>query len=107
VSHPSRRILVDGARAKGMAKRGGAALHLNLDDVPELASGSRDREIVAVDEALDELAQIDPRKARVIELRFFGGLGVEETAEVLKVSPQTVMRDWKMARAWLMAELAH
>jgi RNA polymerase sigma-70 factor, ECF subfamily len=101
-----RRILVDGARAKGMAKRGGAAQQVNLDDVPELASRSRDREIVAIDEALDALAQIDPRKAKVIELRFFGGLSVEETAEVLKVSPQTVMRDWKMARAWLMAELA-
>jgi RNA polymerase sigma factor (sigma-70 family) len=77
-----------------------------LDDVPEVASGSRHREIVAVDEALDALAQIDLRKAKVIELRFFGGLSVEETAEVLKISPQTVMRDWKMARAWLMGELA-
>ena len=101
-----RRILVDRARAKGMAKRGGAALHLNLDDVPEVASGSRDREIVAIDEALDALAQIDQRKAKVVELRFFGGLSVEETAEVLKLSPQSVMRDWKMARAWLMSELA-
>lgn len=101
-----RRILVDRARAKGMAKRGGEAVHLNLDDVPEVASGSRDREIVAIDEALDALVQIDPRKAKVIELRFFGGLSVEETAEVLKISPQSVMRDWKMARAWLMAELA-
>ena len=102
-----RRILVDRARAKGMAKRGGAALHVNLEDVPELALGSRSREIVAVDEALDALAQIDPRKAKVIELRFFGGLSVEETAEVLKISPQSVMRDWKMARAWLLTELAH
>ena len=102
-----RRILVDRARAKGMAKRGGWALHLNLDDVPEVASGSRDREIVAIDEALDALAEIDPRKARVVELRFFGGLSVEETAEVLKISAQSVMRDWKMARAWLMTELAH
>jgi RNA polymerase sigma factor (TIGR02999 family) len=101
-----RRILVDRARAKGMAKRGGAVVHLNLDDVPEVASGSRDREIVAIDEALDALAQIDPRKAKVVELRFFGGLSVEETAEVLKISPQSVMRDWKMARAWLMTELA-
>jgi RNA polymerase sigma-70 factor, ECF subfamily len=92
------RILVDQARAKGMAKRGGAALHMNLDDIPEIASGSRSREIVAVDEALDALAQIDPRKAKVIELRFFGGLSVEETAEVLKISAQSVMRDWKMAR---------
>jgi RNA polymerase sigma factor (TIGR02999 family) len=101
-----RRILVDRARAKGMAKRGGAALHLNLEDVPEIASRSRDREIVAIDEALEELAQIDPRKAKVIELRFFGGLSVEETAEVLKISAQSVMRDWKMARAWLLVELA-
>ena len=102
-----RRILVDRARAKGMSKRGGGAIQPNLDDVPEVASRSRDREIVAIDEALDALAQIDPRKAKVIELRFFGGLSVEETAEVLRISPQSVMRDWKMARAWLMAELAH
>jgi RNA polymerase sigma-70 factor, ECF subfamily len=101
-----RRILVDRARAKGMGKRGGGALHVNLEDVPELALGSRSREIVAVDEALDTLAQIDPRKAKVVELRFFGGLSVEETAEVLKISPQSVMRDWKMARAWLLSELA-
>jgi RNA polymerase sigma factor (TIGR02999 family) len=90
-----------------MAKRGGGALQPNLDDVPEIASESRGREIVAIDEALDALAQIDLRKAKVIELRFFGGLSVEETAEVLKISPQSVMRDWKMARAWLMAEIAH
>jgi RNA polymerase sigma-70 factor, ECF subfamily len=100
-----RRILVDRARAKGMAKRGGGAVELNLDEVPEVASGSRAREIVAIDGALDALAQIDARKAKVVELRFFGGLTVEETAEVLKISPQSVMRDWKMARAWLMAEL--
>jgi RNA polymerase sigma-70 factor, ECF subfamily len=102
-----RRILVDRARAKGMTKRGGGGLQPNLDDVPEVASESRGREIVAIDEALDALAQIDPRKAKVIELRFFGGLSVDETAEVLKISPQSVMRDWKMARAWLMAEIAH
>jgi RNA polymerase sigma-70 factor (ECF subfamily) len=89
-----------------MAKRGGAALHVNLQDAPELAVGSRSREIVAVDEALDALAQIDPRKAKVIELRFFGGLSVEKTAEVSKISPQSVLRDWKMARAWLLSELA-
>ena len=63
--------------------------------------------MIAIDEALDALAQIDPRKSKVVELRFFGGLSVEETAEVLKTSPQSVMRDWKMARAWLMAEIAH
>src|ERR1019366_76879 len=102
-----RRILVDRARAKSMSKRGGGAIQPNLDDVPEVASRSRDREIVAIDEALDALAQTDPRKAKVIELRFFGGLSVEETAEVLKISAQSVMRDWKMARAWLMAEISH
>jgi len=101
-----RRILVDRARAKSMAKRGGAALRLNLDDAPEIAAGCKGREIVAIDDALDGLTKIDPRKAKVIELRFFGGLSVEETAEVLAVSPQSVMRDWKMARAWLLAELA-
>jgi RNA polymerase sigma factor (TIGR02999 family) len=100
-----RRILVDRARAKNMDKRGKGALHVNFDDAPEIASDSKSREMVAIDEALDELAEIDPRKARVIELRFFGGLSVEETAEVLKISPQSVMRDWKMARAWLLAEL--
>jgi RNA polymerase sigma factor (TIGR02999 family) len=100
-----RRILVDRAHAKGSAKRGGQALRLNLDEAPEVAAGSRDREIVALDEALTALAQVDPRKANVVELRFFGGLSVEESAEVLKISSQTVMRDWKTARAWLMAEL--
>ena len=101
-----RRILVDRARAKGAEKHGGAALRLNLDDAPELASSSRDREMVAIDDALEVLAKVDPRKAEVIVLRFFGGLTVEETAEVLKISGQSVMRDWKMARAWLIAELA-
>ena len=101
-----RRILVDRARAKNMDKRGHGAVHVNFDDAPEIASGSRDREMVAIDDALNELDKIDPRKAKVIELRFFGGLSVEETAEVLKISPQSVMRDWKMARAWLLTELA-
>jgi RNA polymerase sigma factor (TIGR02999 family) len=100
-----RRILVDRARAKNMAKRGGAAVLVNFDDALEISSGSKDREMVAIDDALNELAEVDPRKARVIELRFFGGLSVEETAEVLKISPQSVMRDWKMARAWLLAQL--
>jgi len=102
-----RRILVDRARAKGMDKRGNAAQHINLDDAPELASNTKSQGLVAVDDALRQLEQIDPRKAQVVELKFFGGLSVEETAEVLKISPQTVMRDWKMARAWLMTELSH
>jgi RNA polymerase sigma factor (TIGR02999 family) len=101
-----RRILVDRARAKSMAKRGNGAVHVNFDDVPEIASDLRNREMVAIDDALNKLTEIDARKARVVELRFFGGLSVEETAEVLKISPQSVMRDWKMARAWHLAELA-
>jgi len=102
-----RRILVDRARAKAMDKRGNAAQHINLDDAPEIASGAKDQDLVAVDDALQILERVDPRKAKIVELKFFGGLTVEETAEVLRVSPQTVMRDWKMARAWLMGELAH
>lgn len=100
-----RRILVDQARARGSAKRGGAAKAVNLEDAPEIASPGRDREIVALDDALNLLAEVDPRKARVIELRFFGDLSVEETAAVLGVSEITVMRDWKMAKAWLQREM--
>jgi len=99
-----RRILVDAARARAAGKRGGGAVHVNLDEALD-AMPDRPGELVALDEALDGLARLDPRKAKVIEMRFFGGLTVEETAEVLKVSPDTVMRDWKMARAWLMREL--
>ena len=102
-----RRILVDRARARGSAKRGGTAAKVNLDEAPEMAAGHRDREIVAIDEALEELVNLDPRKAKVIELRFFGGLSVEETAEVLKISGQSVMRDWKLAKAWLTRELTN
>jgi RNA polymerase sigma-70 factor (ECF subfamily) len=99
-----RRILLDHARRRVAAKRGGAARRVNLDDAPELGS-ERAREVIALDDALTALAKIDARKARVIELRFFAGLSVEETAEVVQVSPVTVMRDWKLARAWLVAEL--
>lgn len=105
-----RRILVDAARARAAAKRGGdmqKVAHsspLNFDEIAE-PSSHRGYELIALDDALNSLAQIDPRKARVIELRFFGGLTVEGTAHVLGVSPQTVMRDWKLARAWLMREL--
>jgi len=76
-----------------------------MQDIPDVRS-ARARELIALDEALNALDEIDPRKARVIELRFFGGLSVEETAEVLKVSPDTVMRDWRLARAWLLAEMS-
>jgi RNA polymerase sigma factor (TIGR02999 family) len=99
-----RRILLDQARRRVAEKRGGAAPRANLDDMPDLGSG-RARELIALDDGLNALTAIDPRKARVIELRFFGGLSVEETAEVLKVSPVTILRDWRLARAWLMAEM--
>jgi RNA polymerase sigma-70 factor (ECF subfamily) len=99
-----RRILIDAARARVSAKRGGLAGHLNLDAVLD-AGSARAEELIALDDALNCLAEIDPRKMKVIELRFFGGLSVEETAEVLKISPQSVMRDWKLAKAWLQREL--
>jgi RNA polymerase sigma-70 factor, ECF subfamily len=99
-----RRILLDRARRRVAAKRGGKAPRVNLDEVPAVGS-SRASELIALDDALNELSRLDPRKAQVIEMRFFGGLSVEETAEVLKVSPDTVLRDWRLARAWLLAEL--
>ena len=87
-------------------RRRGSCNHVNLDEAPEIASPSKDQGLVAVDDALQVLEGVDPRKAKIVELKFFGGLTVDETAEVLRISPQTVMRDWKMARAWLMGELA-
>jgi RNA polymerase sigma factor (TIGR02999 family) len=105
-----RRILVDAARARASSKRGGQVQRVNhstavnLDEIADVHPG-RDRELVAIDDALTALAEMDPRKAKVIELRFFGGLSVEETASVLKLSPQSVMRDWKLAKAWLLREL--
>jgi RNA polymerase sigma-70 factor (ECF subfamily) len=99
-----RRILVDHARNRGYAKRGGGAVQIPLDDVL-LGVGARGIELVALDEALVALSEIDARKGRVVELRYFGGLSVEETAEVLKISPETAKRDWKMAKAWLFGEL--
>jgi RNA polymerase sigma-70 factor, ECF subfamily len=79
---------------------------VNLDELPDI-SGDRARELIALEDALNALTEKDPRKARVVELRFFGGLSVEETAEVLGVSPETVMRDWKFARSWLQAQLSN
>ena len=99
-----RRILVDAARARVTNKRGGVARRVNLDEIPDVSS-TRDRELVAIDDALHRLAELDPRKAKVIELRFFGGLSVEETAAVLKISGQSVMRDWRLAKSWLMREI--
>jgi RNA polymerase sigma factor (TIGR02999 family) len=98
-----RRILVDFARAKRYQKRGGGAIQVTLVD--EVALSEPGRDLVALDDALEALAKHDERKSRVIEMRFFGGLSVKETAEALHVSPETVMRDWKMARAWLLREL--
>jgi len=99
-----RRILVDHARGRGYAKRGGNAVRVPLDDA---LLGVREHgiEILALDEALESLSRIDARKGRVVELRYFGGLSVEETAEVLGISPETAKRDWKMAKTWLFSEL--
>lgn len=98
-----RRILVSHARGRGAAKRGGDALRVTLD--PELAVAEREIDVAALDEALEALAQHDPRAARVVELRFFGGLTIAETAEVLGVSPATVKVDWSLARSWLFRKL--
>jgi RNA polymerase sigma factor (TIGR02999 family) len=99
-----RRILVNHALARGTRKRGGGASQIALDDA-RLVSPERDEQLRALDEALGSLAQRDPRKAQIVELRFFGGLTVEETASVVKVSPQTVLRDWSLAKAWLAREM--
>jgi RNA polymerase sigma-70 factor (ECF subfamily) len=99
-----RRILVDGARARYTAKRGGNAVRVDLNEAIDGIS-QRAGELVALDEALAALEKVDERKARVVEMKFFGGLSVEETAEVLRMSPRSVMRDWNLARAWLMREM--
>jgi RNA polymerase sigma factor (TIGR02999 family) len=99
-----RRILVDAARMRRAGKRGGEVRHFRLRESIDAAPPA-DGELIALDYALDALARIDPRKARVVEMRFFGGLSVEATAAVLKISPQSVMRDWKLARAWLRREI--
>ena len=100
-----RRILVDFARSKGYQKRGGGAQKVSLDEAL-IVSSEPGADLVALDDALDALAVFDARKAQVVEMRFFGGLSVEETAEALKVSVDTVMRDWKLAKAWLLRELS-
>jgi RNA polymerase sigma factor (TIGR02999 family) len=99
-----RRILVDHARAQAADKRGGDAQKLSLDENIDV-SAMRPSELVALDEALERLAQLDPQKSRLVELRFFGGLSVEETAEVLGVSAPTVKRQWRMAKAWLYGQV--
>ena len=99
-----RRILLDAARRRVASKRGGRALGVSVDRVPDLAA-AKDRQLIAIDDALSALAQVDPRKGRIVELRYFGGLSVEETAMILKVSKETVVRDWRMAKSWLLLEL--
>ena len=99
-----RQVLVDLARERGSRKRGGGARRVSLDEAMAV-SKRQDEGLLALDEALSALAQIDPRKSQVVELRFFGGLGVEETAEALCVSVETVHRDWRLARSWLLRRL--
>jgi RNA polymerase sigma factor (TIGR02999 family) len=101
-----RRVLVDHARSRGAVKRGKAEARLSIDDVDVAAVDASDMDLVALDQALERLAAIDERQARIVELRFFGGLTVEETAVVIGASDRTVKRDWQMARAWLRRELA-
>jgi len=100
-----RRVLVDAARARGARKRGGDAPHVPLPEGLAIPAAGDGTDLVALDDALKELASFDPRKEKVVELRYFGGLSVDETATALGVSPETVMRDWKMARLWLSREL--
>lgn len=99
-----RRIVVDAARARDAQKRGGGAVHCEINQSLDGAPIANDQ-ILRLDDALEALGQLDPRKAQVVELRYFGGLSAEETAEVLKVSVPTVLRDWKLARSWLAREL--
>jgi len=101
-----RRILVDHARTKKRAKRGGSDIRVSLTDVAVAVKGE-DLDVLAVDEALERLEAIDKQQARIVELRFFSGLTVEETAEVLSISPATVKRDWSMAKAWLHREISN
>ena len=99
-----RRILVDFARERQYLKHGGAGLRVSLSEAAGLPM-ERDADLVALDEALTALAEVDQRKVRVVEMRFFGGLSVKEVAEVLKISAETVMRDWRLAKVWLLREL--
>ena len=99
-----RRVLVDFARSRGYQKRGGEAPQVSLDEALMIAPG-RTSDLVALDDALSALSKVDPRKAQVVELRFFGGLTAEETAAVLRVSADTVLRDWRLSKVWLLREL--
>jgi RNA polymerase sigma factor (TIGR02999 family) len=99
-----RRILVEAARARATGRRGGGALRVDLDEIPDF-SGKRDQELILLDDALEVMKAMDPRKVQVIEMKFFGGLSVEEIAAVLKISPRSVMRDWNLAKTWLKREI--
>jgi RNA polymerase sigma-70 factor, ECF subfamily len=101
-----RRILIDFARSRGYQKRGGNLPHLSLEEDTTALCFEPDRNLVALDDALKALAAVDARKSKVVELRFFGGLSIEETAEVLRVSAETVGRDWRLAKLWLLHELS-
>ena len=100
-----RRILIESARSRHRQKRGGGAVRVNIDDLGELPE-PQERNLVALSDALSALATFDARMSQVVELRFFGGLTIKETAQVLNVSPETVMRDWSTAKAWLLREIA-
>jgi RNA polymerase sigma-70 factor (ECF subfamily) len=100
-----RRILVDHARSRNYRKRGGGAVNVALDDSIDM-SRERGADLVALDDALESLARVDPRKGQVVELRFFGGLSVDETAEALGISAETVLRDWRLAKVWLLREVS-
>ena len=100
-----RRILVDAARARGSNKRGGGAVKVNVEETLVM-SPERDSSLVALDEALEAFSRVAPRQAKLVELRYFGGLSEEEIVEVLKISPRTVRRDWEFAKSWLMRELS-
>ena len=100
-----RRILVERARARNAAKRGKGNYEVDLTDVSDVADGSNRLDLVALDRALEELASFDPQQCQIVECKFFGGLSIDETAEVIGVSPATVKRDWALAKAWLFIEL--
>lgn len=100
-----RRILIDFARSRGYLKRGGAVPHISLEEAPSVCN-EPDVNLVALDDALQSLSAVDERKSKVVELRFFGGLSVEETADVLRVSSDTIIRDWRIAKIWLLRELS-
>ena len=101
-----RQILIEHARSHTHAKRGGGVGTISLDEAA-IVSQARATELLALNDALERLATIDPRKSQVVELRFFGGLSVEEAAQVLNITPNTVLRDWRMAKAWLRREISH